>query len=176
MILAALALVGCQDLGVSYHVGVSSGVSSFDRPVSDFNTQTAYVGVSFSPFQARHYKRTEELQVAFAERARVAEDNADTMRELALADLAIHRGTTVEAVQDTADDGYVDAEAEADLTDYVPPIAETTEKAWPFLIWASAVAILAAAIGGLWWIGFPLPTIPPRKKAAPPEPKPEDTD
>ena len=156
MILAALALVGCQDLGVSYHVGVSSGVSSFDRPVSDFDTQTAYVGVSFSPFQARHYRRSEEL---------------------AIAHLSNERGTlSPEAFEAVLQDTVDDAPEDDHLADYIPPIAGTTEESWPFLIWASAVAILAAAVGALWWIGFPLPMIPPRKKAAPPEPKPEDTD
>ncbi len=154
VVFTALALIGCQDLGVSYHVGVSSGVSSFDRPVSDFNSQAVYVGVSLSPYMARHNRRSEEL---------------------ALAHLSNERGTLspeafAAVLQGTADDAPEDEH----LTDFLPPIPETTAEAWPLLIYAGFIAILAAAIGGLWWIGFPLPMISPRKKAA--QPKPEDTD
>lgn len=144
--------VSCDSLGITYGVGVGypMGPSTVERdPFSSAgvevqNAPMLFASIDFSPYQAKHYSRMER----FAEIGLRANPTVSLMDREWLAH-----------IQDDGDDA-----PEADLVDYVPPIAETTEEAWPFLIWAGAVAILAAAVGGLWWIGFPLPLVKPRKR------------
>lgn len=128
---AVLGLCGC--LPHQYHLGASAGTLGFDRPVSDAESRALYAGVSWSPQQRAHEDRMEDFAMA----SLVANPHVDPL--------------VLEALQDDS------PAAEEEHIPFVPDIAETTEKSWPFLIWASAVLILATAAAILKKAGLQIP-------------------
>jgi hypothetical protein len=175
VIFAALALIGCRDLGVSYHVGVSSGVSSFDRPVSDFNSQAVYVGVSFSPYMARAQRLEADWEVARANREarieKLAAESAERerhMEALAEADLLLHKpGADFDSVWAEVQDDAPEAEADIELSDFTEK-PETMDDAVIYLLWIVGLCVLLLT---LKYVGLLNRFLPDKKK-----PKPEDSD
>lgn len=149
-LLLLLLLVGCEGAGVSYHVGVSHGVSNFDTPVREFATNTIYFGVGFAPFQAAAFKSAEDAELRRANREERMEflANESAKREehievLTEASLMLHApGANFDSViAGLQDDAPEDAEMALDLGD-ITTKPETLNEAYILAIWIVAICLL----------------------------------
>lgn len=87
----------------------------------------------------------------------------ERMEDYAVASLAANPNVDREWLAATMQDEDAPV-SEEHLTDLLPPIPETTAEAWPLLIYGGFLLLCALAVGGLWYIRFPLPFVKQREK------------
>lgn len=139
MLLPVLILgLGCAPH--AYHLGVSAGEFSFNRPVNDVDTHTVYAGVSWYPQQRAHEKRMETMAIAGLTNYGLSEGEIEALF----------------AEQDEA------ASAEEEHVPFVPDVPETEEDRWNVLTYALMLLIIACAAWIFKAAGVSLPKRKPK--------------